>query len=77
MTRDQALGLYRPIRASIRRILPAAIRMCSQPDLMFGFAGIALRLSSAAVIWKFSDTIGLTPETPPQIIVRTKCDEDE
>jgi len=52
MTRDQALGLYRPIRASIRRILRAAIRVCSQSDLMFGFAGIALRLSSAAVICK-------------------------
>ena len=52
MTRDQALGLYRPIRASIRRILRAAIRVCGQSDLMFGFAGIALRLSSAAVICK-------------------------
>ena len=53
MTRDQALGLYRPIRASIRRILPAAVRVCSQCDLMFGFAGgIAPHLSSAAVICK-------------------------
>jgi hypothetical protein len=51
MTRDQASGLYRPIRASIRRILRAAIRVCSQSDLMFGFAGgVAPRLSSAAVI---------------------------
>jgi hypothetical protein len=39
MTRDQALGLYRPIRASIRRILRAAIRVRSQSDLIFGFAG--------------------------------------
>ena len=53
MTPDQALGLSRPIRASIRRILPAAIRVCSQSDLMFGFAGIAPRLSSAAVICKW------------------------
>jgi hypothetical protein len=55
MTRDQALGLYRPIRAStIRRILPAAIRVCSQSDVMFGFAGgTAPRLSRAAVICKW------------------------
>ena len=40
--------------ASIRRILPAAIRVCSQCDLMFGFAGgIAPRRSSAAVICKW------------------------
>ena len=34
MTRDQALGLYRPIRASIRRISRAAIQVCNQSDLM-------------------------------------------
>ena len=34
MTRDQALGRYRPIRASVRRILRAAIRVCNQSDLM-------------------------------------------
>jgi hypothetical protein len=34
MTRDQALGLHRPIRASIRRILRAVVRVCNQCDLM-------------------------------------------
>jgi hypothetical protein len=34
MTRDQALELYRPIRASLRRILTAAIRACNQSDFM-------------------------------------------
>jgi hypothetical protein len=34
MTRDQALELYRPIRASVRRILRAAVRACDQSDLM-------------------------------------------
>ncbi len=34
MTRDQALRLYRPIRAAVRRILRAAIRVCSQSDVM-------------------------------------------
>jgi hypothetical protein len=34
MTRDQALSLYRPIRASIRRILRAAILVCNQSDLV-------------------------------------------
>jgi hypothetical protein len=34
MTREEALALYRPIRASVRRILSAAFRVCNQPDLM-------------------------------------------
>ena len=34
MTREEALALYHPIRASVRRILSAAISVCSQPDLM-------------------------------------------
>ena len=34
MTRDKALALYRPIRASVRRILSAAISDCTQSDLM-------------------------------------------
>jgi hypothetical protein len=34
MTRDKALGRYRPIRASVRRILSSAISVCNQSDLM-------------------------------------------
>ena len=34
MTREEALALYHPIRASVRHILSAAISVCSQPDLM-------------------------------------------
>jgi hypothetical protein len=34
MTHDQALELYRPIRASVRRILTAAIRACNQSDFV-------------------------------------------
>jgi hypothetical protein len=34
MTREEALALYRPIRASMRRILSAAFRVCNQPDVM-------------------------------------------
>ena len=34
MTRDRALGLYRPIRASVRTILRAAIQVCNKSDLM-------------------------------------------
>jgi len=34
MTRDQALALYHPIRASVRRILSAAVPVCNQSDLM-------------------------------------------
>jgi hypothetical protein len=33
MTRDEALMLYRPIRAAIRRILSAAVPVCNQADL--------------------------------------------
>jgi len=32
MTREEALALYRPIRASVRRILRAAIRVCNQSE---------------------------------------------
>ena len=34
MTREEALALYHPIRASVRRILSAAISVCNQSDLM-------------------------------------------
>jgi len=34
MTRNEALALYRPIRASIRRILSLAVPVCSRADLM-------------------------------------------
>jgi len=34
MTREEALAMYHPIRASVRRILSAAFRVCNQADLM-------------------------------------------
>jgi hypothetical protein len=34
MTRDEALALYHPIRASVRRTLSAAVPICNQSDLM-------------------------------------------
>ncbi len=34
MTRDEALALYRPIRASIRRVLGDAVGACSRADIM-------------------------------------------
>src|SRR5271166_6798095 len=34
MTREEALASYHPIRASVRRILSAAISVCNQSDLM-------------------------------------------
>ena len=34
MTREEALAMYRPIRASVRRILSSAISVCNQSDLM-------------------------------------------
>jgi hypothetical protein len=34
MTREEALALYHPIRASVRRILGAAISVCNQSDFM-------------------------------------------
>ena len=34
MTREEALAMYHPIRASMRRILSAAFRVCNQADLM-------------------------------------------
>jgi len=34
MTREEALALYHPIRASVRRIVSAAIPVCNQSDFM-------------------------------------------
>lgn len=34
MTRDEALALYRPLRASIRCVLRDAVRACGQADIM-------------------------------------------
>ena len=34
MIRDEALALYLPIRASVRRVLRAAVPVCNQSDLM-------------------------------------------
>ncbi len=34
MTREEALAMYHPVRASVRRILSAAFRVCNQADLM-------------------------------------------
>ena len=33
MTREDAFGRYRPIRASVRRILSSAISVCNQSDV--------------------------------------------
>jgi hypothetical protein len=33
MTRDQALSIYRPVRAGIQRILRAAVKTCSDADV--------------------------------------------
>jgi hypothetical protein len=44
MTREEALALYHPIRASVRRILSAAISVCSQPDLMRAAKQLGLRV---------------------------------
>jgi hypothetical protein len=34
MTRDEALALYRPIRATIRRIVSLAVPVCDGADFM-------------------------------------------
>jgi hypothetical protein len=34
MTREEALAMYHPIRASVRRILSSAISVGNQADLM-------------------------------------------
>ena len=43
MTREEALALYHPIRASVRRILSAAISVCNQSDLMRAAKQLGLR----------------------------------
>jgi hypothetical protein len=50
MTHDQALWLYRPIRAAIRRILGVAIRVCSQSDVMRVAKALGLRVDGKVVL---------------------------
>ena len=42
MTREEALVLYHPIRASVRRILSAAVAVCTQSDLIRAAKQLAL-----------------------------------
>jgi hypothetical protein len=46
MTREEALALYHPIRASVRRILSAAIPVCNQSDFMRAAKQLGLRVES-------------------------------
>ena len=50
MTRDQALRLYRPIRAAVRRILRAAIRVCNQSDVMRAAKALGLWVDGKVVL---------------------------
>ena len=43
MTREEALAVYHPIRASVRRILSAAISGCNQSDFMRAAKQLGLR----------------------------------
>jgi hypothetical protein len=42
MTREEALARYRPVRASVQRVLSAAIPVCTQSDLMRAAKQLAL-----------------------------------
>ena len=44
MTREEALALYHPIRASVRRILSEAISVCNQSDFMRAAKQLGLRV---------------------------------
>ena len=44
MTREEALALYHPISASVRRILSAAIPVCNQSDFMRAAKQLGLRV---------------------------------
>jgi hypothetical protein len=44
MTREEALALYRPICAAVRRILSAAIPVCYQSDIMRAAKQLGLRV---------------------------------
>ncbi len=56
MIRDhQALGRYRPIRASIRRILRAAIPLCNQSDLMRAAKALGLWVDGTIMLPEYDD----------------------
>ena len=55
MTRDQALRLYRPIRAAVRRILRVAIRVCSQSDVMRAAKALGLWVDGKVVLPEYDE----------------------
>jgi len=50
MTREEALAMYRPIRASARRILSSAISTCNQSDFMRAAKQIGLWVDGKIVL---------------------------
>ncbi len=50
MTREDALAMYRPIRASVRRVLSSAISACNQSDLMRAAKQIGLWIDGEVVL---------------------------
>ena len=52
MTREEALAMYHPIRASVRRILSAAFRVCNQADLMLAAKQLGLWADGKIVLPK-------------------------
>ena len=49
MTRDEALALYRPIRATIRRIISLAVPACDRADFMRAAKQLGLWADGAIV----------------------------
>ena len=50
MTREEALALYRPIRASVRRILKDAVGVCNQSDLKRAAKALGLWRNAKIVV---------------------------
>jgi hypothetical protein len=59
MTRDEALALYRPIRASVRRTLSAAVPVCNQSDLMRAAKQLGLWADGKIVLPEGSEAAGM------------------
>ena len=64
MTRDEALALYHPIRASVRRILSVAVPVCNQSDLM--------RAAKKLGLWVYGKIVLLEGGEPAEMLQRRR-----
>jgi hypothetical protein len=63
MTRDETLRLYRPIRAAVRRILRAGVRVCNQSDVMRAAKALGLWVDGKVALPEYDEAAEMLSDT--------------